>query len=769
VYPLETERWETGLLRGRVTHEVTRGNRIRRRIDSTTGGWLQSERLTPRLRRFAAVVNPLASAHVRRFSRETLLLLVAVGVLNGSNYVFHVVVSRMLGASEYGALAALLAVMMILSVPFGVIQTVVAQKTAALRAQRAAGDIEAVARSTALGLRPLAWTAAALALVSTPVLAHFLHVGFVSAALLAPCLLLSLLTAVPLGVLQGQERFGALASLVLLGVGVRLASGVVLVWAGLGVSGAVLASALAPLAIVLAGFRVLRLRSRDGREVRGTLDALRGRFAIALVGLTSFWAFAEIDIALARHYFEGPEGGYYSSAGLLARALLFLPGAVALVAFPKFVAAREDGHGTERWLQLSVAAVGLLTVAALPMLIWLREPLVSLTFGDRFGPAADLLPLLSVAMAFMAVIGLLIYFHIAMASRGYWAIIGGLALEILLVALFHDSPREVATVVALVSAFVAVTLYASALSLARWRPPYERFASPPEALAQLAADASVELSLVLPCRNGGRALRGVLDDILDAVKEVESCEIIVVSDGSTDETVSVAQEYAPAVRVLHYPNRNGKGHALRVGLTEARGAYVAFVDSDGDIHADAIRPFLALMKLYEPDVVLGSKRHPLSQVSYPALRRFLSWTYHKLTRVLFRVNVRDTQTGLKLIRRDVLAAVLPRLLEKRYAFDLEFLVVARTLGYRRVFEAPVRIDYRFASHVRPLSVIRIGLDTLAIFYRHYLLDSYRHTASPAFAGPPDAAPVPLLNASHVGAIAQAAVASNHPVGAGGGR
>jgi O-antigen/teichoic acid export membrane protein len=747
---------------------VARGYRIRRRRDSTTGGWLPPGLPTPWTRRIAAVVDQLASAHVRRFSRETLLLLVAVGVLNLSNYVFHVVVSRMLGASEYGALAALLAVMTILSVPLGVIQTVVAEKTAALRAQGAAAEIQAVAQGTARGLRTVAWSAAALVLLSTPLVTHFLHLGFVPAALLAPYLLLSLLTAVPLGVLQGQERFGAFASVVLLGVGVRLASGVALVWAGLGVSGAILASALAPLAIVLAGYRVLGLRSRDGRESRGTLDALRGRFAVALLGLTSFWAFAEVDIALARHYFEGPEGGYYSSAGLLARVLLFLPAAVALVAFPKFVAAREEGDASERWLQLSVGAVGLLAVAALPILIWLREPLVSFTFGDGFGPAADLLPLLCVAMAFMAVIGLLVYFHIAMASRGYWAIIGGLALEILLVALFHDSPREVAAVVALVSALVAVTLYASAVSLARWRPPYERFASPPEALEQLATDASVELSLVLPCRNGGGALRGVLDDVLAAVEEVESCEVIVVSDGSTDETVKVAQEYAPAVRVLHYPNRNGKGHALRVGLTEARGAYVAFVDSDGDIHADAIRPFLALMKLYEPDVVLGSKRHPLSQVSYPALRRFLSWTYHKLTRVLFRVNVRDTQTGLKLIRRDVLAAVLPRLLEKRYAFDLEFLVVARTLGYRRVFEAPVRIDYRFESHVSPLSVLRIGLDTLAIFYRHYLLDSYRHTASPAYDESPDTAPVPLLDGSHVGAVAQAPVASN-AAGAGGRR
>ena len=108
--------------------------------------------------------------------------------------------------------------------------------------------------------------------------------------------------------------------------------------------------------------------------------------------------------------------------------------------------------------------------------------------------------------------------------------------------------------------------------------------------------------------------------------------------------------------------------------------------------------------------------------------------------MLFRVNVRDTQTGFKLIRRDVLAAVLPRMLEKRYAFDLELLVVARSLGFTRVFEAPVRIQYRFASQVDLRSVFGIGLDTLAIFYRHYILNTYRRAGERLAEQMPPAAP-----------------------------
>ena len=122
----------------------------------------------------------------RRFSRETLLLLVALGLLNGSNYLFHVVVSRMLGPSSYGALAALLAVVMVLSVPFGVVQTVIAQRTAALRARSRDDEISALAVATEKGLTPLAWAAGVAVLLGAPLLAFFLHVGFLSAALLAP-------------------------------------------------------------------------------------------------------------------------------------------------------------------------------------------------------------------------------------------------------------------------------------------------------------------------------------------------------------------------------------------------------------------------------------------------------------------------------------------------------------------------------------------------------------------------------------------------------
>src|SRR5205814_2099678 len=113
---------------------------------------------------------------------------------------------------------------------------------------------------------------------------------------------------------------------------------------------------------------------------------------------------------------------------------------------------------------------------------------------------------------------------------------------------------------------------------------------------------------------------------------------------------------------------------------------------------------------------------------YPSNRRLYSWGYQQLIRVLFHLNIRDTQTGIKLVRREVLSEALPLMVEKRFAFDLELFVVARHLGYYRFFEAPVTIGERFSTTISPRAVRNTLLDTLGIFYRLRVLRFYDRSA-----------------------------------------
>ena len=206
-------------------------------------------------------------------------------------------------------------------------------------------------------------------------------------------------------------------------------------------------------------------------------------------------------------------------------------------------------------------------------------------------------------------------------------------------------------------------------------------------------------------------------------------EVLVVVDGDAETFRRASAAVSGAVRVFSSPRNVGKGFALRCGMAHARGQYVTFIDSDMEIGPEEIGRMLSLLRLYDADIVVGSKRHPLSQVHYPLLRRVQSAGYHRLCRLLFRVKVHDTQTGLKLMRREVSEDVLRVALVKRFAFDLELLAIADHLGYDRIIEAPVTIDYAFSSSTNLRAVFWVLVDTAAIFYRLHLRRSYTQARS----------------------------------------
>ena len=130
------------------------------------------------------------------------------------------------------------------------------------------------------------------------------------------------------------------------------------------------------------------------------------------------------------------------------------------------------------------------------------------------------------------------------------------------------------------------------------------------------------------------------------------------------------------------------------------------------------------------DFAIGSKRHPDSKVIYPRSRVVASWLYQQFVRLFFRLDVRDTQVGIKVFRREVAKEVMPLLLVKRYAFDVELLAVSRAFGYGRVKEMPISLDYRFTgSGVRSMAVAHALVDTLAVFYRLRILGFYQRRAA----------------------------------------
>ncbi len=206
-------------------------------------------------------------------------------------------------------------------------------------------------------------------------------------------------------------------------------------------------------------------------------------------------------------------------------------------------------------------------------------------------------------------------------------------------------------------------------------------------------------------------------------------EIIAIDDGSSDNTLSEikrAAETFPLVKAASNKHNMGKGMALKNGFAAASGDIVVFMDADLDIHPSQISNLIDKLDSGQCDVVVTSKHHPESKLSYPLSRKIVSYVYYLIIKILFNLPVRDTQTGLKLFRHEVLDHAFHRMLVKTYAYDVELLAITVSAGYT-VKEIPVVLDSRRGmkwGRITIRDVITIFLDTLAIFYRLRILKYY---------------------------------------------
>jgi glycosyltransferase involved in cell wall biosynthesis len=245
------------------------------------------------------------------------------------------------------------------------------------------------------------------------------------------------------------------------------------------------------------------------------------------------------------------------------------------------------------------------------------------------------------------------------------------------------------------------------------------------------------LSVIVPAyREGPRIHANLLHLLGDLDRAGFDYEVLVISDGNTDNTAAEAERVSSdRVRVLAYQVNEGKGFAIMQGVRAAYGELIAYIDADMEILPDSIASCVQAQRDGGWDIIIGSKRHRDSQVSYPWFRRFQSWVYQVIIAILFQLDVSDTQTGLKLFRGEVLRSVVPLLAVKRFAFDLELLVVARKLGYRRILEVPVRISYKFETTTGVAAVWNTLWDTAAIFYRLHFLHHYDRRQASSGQGP----------------------------------
>jgi O-antigen/teichoic acid export membrane protein len=396
--------------------------RVSRLIGADRGG---AATLRPRLRAAASSDTGRAAG-----------LAVAVITTNVVALVFTVVFARVLGASGYGSLAALVSSFIILMVPGSALQI----ETARDVSRAIAADDPSAGTNTRRWLRQLGFAVVAVAIVAIPLrslLGAVIHVDqHWGAAAVPVTAVLWMLVCVERGALQGFQRYKVVGVSLVAEAGFRLLFAGLLVAAGLDVTGAFLGSALSLVAIGLALAFPLRqhLRGRPAGQQKRLRDLLAGSWA-PVAGLTLLFALQEVHVIVVKHLVSGKTAGSYAVAAVAAKAIIWVAVGLGMYLLPETSRRSKAAIETRPIL---VRTLALIAAAAVPMVAiyaGFGHKLLGTVFGSDLTRASAALPWLALAMALLACSYLSVQYLLALERANFlWVLAPALVVEVTLLA-----------------------------------------------------------------------------------------------------------------------------------------------------------------------------------------------------------------------------------------------------------------------------------------------------------------------------------------------
>jgi glycosyltransferase involved in cell wall biosynthesis len=241
-------------------------------------------------------------------------------------------------------------------------------------------------------------------------------------------------------------------------------------------------------------------------------------------------------------------------------------------------------------------------------------------------------------------------------------------------------------------------------------------------------------SIVIPAYNESARIRATLDKVLAHIGERGwNAEVLIVNDGSSDDTAQIVQQYAsqhPALRLLENPGNRGKGYSVRNGMLHASGEWMLFSDADLSSPIEEADKLIAALA-GGADVAMGSRwlRKELQTQPQPLYRQFYGRIFNLALRIILGLHYRDTQCGFKAFTRQSTDLIFPLQHIERWGFDPELLFLARKFGLK-VEEVPVKWAHREGTRLNPLrDGLRMFLEILKI--RWYSLTGKYDARSPS--------------------------------------
>ena len=214
-------------------------------------------------------------------------------------------------------------------------------------------------------------------------------------------------------------------------------------------------------------------------------------------------------------------------------------------------------------------------------------------------------------------------------------------------------------------------------------------------------------SIVVPAYNEAERIGPSLERMLAYIAESKSsAEIIVVNDGSRDNTAAIVAEFAqhnPLIRLIENPGNRGKGYTVRNGMLNASGQVLLFTDADLSSPIEEASKLFSVIESGTADVAIGSRylQSELQTRKQPLYRRMLGRSFNTALHIILGLSYADTQCGFKAFSRKAVTEIFPHMKIERWGFDPEILFLARKYGLR-VAEVPVSWAHDHRSKINPV-------------------------------------------------------------------
>ncbi|MEP7352100.1 MAG: dolichyl-phosphate beta-glucosyltransferase [Acidobacteriota bacterium] len=236
------------------------------------------------------------------------------------------------------------------------------------------------------------------------------------------------------------------------------------------------------------------------------------------------------------------------------------------------------------------------------------------------------------------------------------------------------------------------------------------------------------LSIVVPAYNEAARLPVTLPKLADFFRRFDAAELLVVDDGSRDQTAAMVEEFArlhPFCRLLKNPGNRGKGYSVRHGMLEAKGDWILSTDADLSSPIDEVMTLWAAADRVKAPIAIGSRAldRSLVGVHQSPLREWSGRAFNLVMRLATGLPYMDTQCGFKMYRRDAAQIVFPRQRLDGFGFDVEDLLIAQIHGLRAV-EVPVHWNNVEGTKVSSLSGAKAFTD-LALVRWNQLMGRYK--------------------------------------------